>query len=144
MSIPNELYFYASHLKSESGEDILEIEREEVARIILPHYLESLAWSSTDENGDTIDHLEFTQQAQTRAFKEIQQFLEATESEKLEWWENWDCGHFGHDFALTRNGHGAGFWDRGHGEIGEQLSELARIEGEVYCHVNENLEIETE
>lgn len=27
----------------------------------------------------------------------------------------------GHDFWLTRNGHGAGFWDRGLGEIGDRL-----------------------
>ena len=28
----------------------------------------------------------------------------------------------GHDFALTRNGHGTGFWDRGLGAIGDMLS----------------------
>ena len=28
----------------------------------------------------------------------------------------------GHDFWLTRNGHGAGFWDRGLGDIGKKLS----------------------
>ena len=28
----------------------------------------------------------------------------------------------GHDFALTRNGHGTGFWDRGLGRIGDMLS----------------------
>jgi hypothetical protein len=28
----------------------------------------------------------------------------------------------GHDFWLTRNGHGAGFWDRGLGDQGVQLS----------------------
>lgn len=36
----------------------------------------------------------------------------------------------GHDLALTRNGHGAGFWDRGHGELGELLSNVAREMGE--------------
>lgn len=30
----------------------------------------------------------------------------------------------GHDFWLTRNGHGAGFWDRGLGAVGDRLSEL--------------------
>jgi hypothetical protein len=33
----------------------------------------------------------------------------------------YDEGHAGHDFWLTRNGHGAGFWDRGLGEVGENL-----------------------
>lgn len=32
----------------------------------------------------------------------------------------------GVDLWLTRNGHGAGFWDRGLGRVGEDLSKLAR------------------
>jgi hypothetical protein len=39
----------------------------------------------------------------------------------------WD--YAGHDFALTRNGHGAGFWDRGLGELGDRLSDAARVYG---------------
>ena len=35
----------------------------------------------------------------------------------------------GYDFWLTREGHGAGFWDRGLGEVGERLSALARPYG---------------
>lgn len=42
-----------------------------------------------------------------------------------------DPGQVGHDFCLTRNGHGAGFWDRGLGERGERLSDAARVYGEV-------------
>lgn len=30
--------------------------------------------------------------------------------------------HAGHDFWLTRNGHGAGFWDRGAGTVGDTLT----------------------
>lgn len=40
---------------------------------------------------------------------------------------SWDDA--GHDFALTRNGHGAGFWDRGFGDVGELLSDLSQAEG---------------
>lgn len=36
----------------------------------------------------------------------------------------------GHDFWLTRNRHGAGFWDRDLGEVGEKLSEIAKSFGE--------------
>jgi len=36
----------------------------------------------------------------------------------------------GHDFWLTREGHGVGFWDRDLGELGERLSEAARRFGE--------------
>lgn len=35
----------------------------------------------------------------------------------------------GHDFLLTRNGHGAGFWDRGLGEVGDRLADAARVYG---------------
>lgn len=37
----------------------------------------------------------------------------------------------GHDFWLTRNGHGAGFWDRGLGELGDRLSEASKLYGSV-------------
>jgi hypothetical protein len=38
----------------------------------------------------------------------------------------------GHDFWLTRNRHGAGFWDRGLGKVGETLTELAHPYGEAW------------
>lgn len=41
-----------------------------------------------------------------------------------------DFGQHGHDFALTRNGHGAGFWDRGYGDVGHILTDAAKAYGE--------------
>ena len=38
-------------------------------------------------------------------------------------------GQAGHDFSLTRDGHGAGFWDRGAGEVGDSLAHAARVYG---------------
>lgn len=35
----------------------------------------------------------------------------------------------GHDFWLTRNGHGAGFWGRGLGAVGAALTDAARVCG---------------
>jgi len=37
----------------------------------------------------------------------------------------------GHDLWLTRNGHGAGFWDRDLGEAGDKLTELSKEMGEL-------------
>lgn len=37
----------------------------------------------------------------------------------------------GHDFWLTRNHHGAGFWDRGYGEVGKRLTKASHVYGEV-------------
>lgn len=39
------------------------------------------------------------------------------------------AGSIGHDFCLTRNGQGAGFWDRGLGHLGEYLTEAAKSFG---------------
>jgi hypothetical protein len=40
-----------------------------------------------------------------------------------------DADSFGHDFYLTREGHGAGFWDRGLGELGDYLTKIAKWSG---------------
>lgn len=42
----------------------------------------------------------------------------------------------GHDLWLTRNRHGAGFWDRGLGALGDRLSDAARLLGEATSYVD--------
>jgi hypothetical protein len=49
----------------------------------------------------------------------------------------WDDEQAGHDLWLTRNGHGAGFWDRGLPH-GEELSEIARGYGEVDLYIGDD------
>ena len=44
----------------------------------------------------------------------------------------------GHDLWLTRNRHGAGFWDRGLGEIGDKLTELAHSYGGVTLYIGDD------
>ena len=45
--------------------------------------------------------------------------------------EEWSSAELaGYDFALTRNGHGTGFWDRGLGEMGDMLTEECKPYGE--------------
>ena len=41
-----------------------------------------------------------------------------------------DPGQHGQDFFLTRNRHGAGYWDRGYGEVGDRLTEASHPYGE--------------
>jgi hypothetical protein len=48
--------------------------------------------------------------------------------------ERYTWGQLGHDLWLTRNGHGAGFWDSGLPDgLGERLSAVARKMGETGC-----------
>ena len=49
----------------------------------------------------------------------------------------------GHDFWLTRNGHGAGFWDRPeyYGALKDGLTTMAHTYGEMYLGLDENGEL---
>jgi hypothetical protein len=44
----------------------------------------------------------------------------------------------GHNFLLTRNGHGAGFWDRGLGDIGDKLTGMAHNYGTIGLELGNN------
>lgn len=49
-----------------------------------------------------------------------------------------DAVQAGHDFWLTRNHHGVGFWDRGLGERGDRLAEACRPYGEASVYLGDN------
>lgn len=59
------------------------------------------------------------QQANRADLDEVSDTFHATDSQH------------GHDFYLTRCGHGAGFWDRGYGPLGDKLSKAAKVYGNV-------------
>lgn len=44
----------------------------------------------------------------------------------------------GHDFWLTRCHHGAGFWDRGLGELGRLLTDAAHVYGNVDLYIGDD------
>lgn len=44
----------------------------------------------------------------------------------------------GHDFWLTINGHGAGFWDRGYGETGEALTQACKNYSPIYVYAGDD------
>lgn len=47
-----------------------------------------------------------------------------------------DPAQSGHDFHLTRNHHGTGFWDRGYGPLGDDLTQAAHAHREASLFVN--------
>jgi hypothetical protein len=117
----------------------------------LESYLEYAAWSSTDDNGDSLEWASFSDAAKARMEKDLNDFVEYCEENHPKELEAYDTEtdfqmpekQFAHDFWLTRNGHGAGFWDRGLGEIGDVLAKAAKTFGECNLYVNnETLEIE--
>jgi len=47
-------------------------------------------------------------------------------------------GNAGHDFWLTRGGHGTGFWDRGLGDVGDRLTKVSEKFGEFNLYVGDD------
>jgi hypothetical protein len=94
-------------------------------------YIACALWSSTDEDGDSLDQYDesdLSDDTLSEMESDCADFIEANAS--LLEQSGLSAEQAGHDFWLTRNRHGAGFWDRGLGKVGEQLTEAAHVYGE--------------
>lgn len=110
----------------------------------LSAYIECALWSSTDGDKDEsldANHSEADLAPETRATMEedCTAFQVAMESLLHKAYaKGYSPTQAGHDFWLTRNGHGAGFWDRNLGKIGDALTKAADAAGEVNLYVGDN------
>lgn len=91
--------------------------------------------SGLDDLGFTADDLAPGQLSAIR--QQISDFVQLCEAEG-DLLNGIDPGQAGHDFWLTRNGHGAGFWDRGHGQQGDDLHKWAKSYGEANLTVGDD------
>lgn len=127
-------------------------------------YLECALWSSLDssrcdhcnkqnldENGEcqtpdcagygnnpTLDANYLPDDIASESLAEMLADCSAFRTDNAEDLANMDPRQAGHDFWLTRNGHGAGFWDRGLGKRGERLTEAAYVYGESDLYVGDD------
>ena len=103
-------------------------------------YLEAALWSSTDDEGTPLDRnysiSDFAPEALAAAIKVSKEFQKHHEDDLNE--TSADDEQHGHDFWLTRNGHGAGFWDRGYGPVGDRLSKAAKAYGSEDIYVGDD------
>lgn len=100
-------------------------------------YVGAALWTATDEEGQPIENkfeepdIDPASLAEQR--EQLVDFMRANRGLLAQAAELrsgfFDAAQIGHDFHLTRNGHGTGFWDRGLGEAGSQLSEAAKVHG---------------
>ena len=108
-------------------------------------YVAALLWSSQNDENETEQYFDeiangfgdFNAAAQEQIEKDCKRFLERSKG----LFKNKDCEQAGHDFALTRNGHGAGFWDRPemYGKANaDKLTDIAESFSEVYLFWNED------
>lgn len=103
-------------------------------------YLEAALWTSDPDPGSgqwsehddwTIDNI--APESLARAIEDCRQFQADNRADLDEVTDTYgatDAQH-GHDFFLTRCGHGTGFWDRGYGALGKKLTEAAHVWGNV-------------
>lgn len=100
---------------------------------IVDHYLIAAIFTAGDGELDEFSVADFTAEARDESKKEIEDFLSKAAERGIDT-SMWSDELLGHDFSLTRNGHGAGFWDRfpETPEPGDALTELCKEFGEVY------------
>lgn len=108
-------------------------------------YLETALWASLeglDESGsddtamDANHSLEdISEETVAQAVADCARFQGENEADL----SDIEDGQAGHDFWLTRNHHGAGFWDRGHPEtLGERLTDACHAFGEVNLYIGDD------
>jgi len=109
----------------------------------LTGYLKAALFSTTDESNDsggepldknyTVNDFSFT--ALEIAKKDCKAFQEANAADLADI----DCEQVGHDFWLTRNRHGTGFWDRGYEPaLAHRLTEAAHVYGSMDLWVGDD------
>jgi hypothetical protein len=90
-------------------------------------YLEAAIWTSSDDEDRPLDRDygvgDFSDSAVALAIKESNEFIQKNREDLG---QVGDPGQHGHDFWLTRNGHGVGFWDRGYGDVGDRLTAASK------------------
>ena len=103
--------------------------------------LEAIIWSTPalrfEDDQDMMDDHVTTHDFDGAAIESLESDLEGFCEMIAADIQDMEPGQLGHDFALTRDCHGAGFWDRGYGERGERLTDAAKSFGSVEAYLVE-------
>lgn len=113
---------------------------------------ECLIWQAyaldDEEEYVALDFLGFNRsdiahEADEQVKAEFREFLTENEEQVDAYMERTDVDldQVAHDWVLTRNGHGTGFWDRcycGHDEAARHLSEVSRAQGEIDLYIGDD------
>ena len=103
-------------------------------------YIDAALWSSTDDNGFPLDETSATLSADALRVmcRDADKFLKANCTLICAMPIDYTLESAGHDFWLTRCGHGVGFWDRGADTIGHLLTDAAEECGSVDLIVDDD------
>ena len=108
--------------------------------IIMQAAVDTAMWSTHDDRGEPLRDSYFNSDLAPETVENLHMDVHLFVEENIEdlMASNLDSLQIGHDFILTRNGHGAGFWDRGLGEVGDRLSEAAKSYGSFDLYVGDD------
>ncbi len=117
-------------------------------------YIECALWSSTDDADESggepldanYDESDIAPEARQAMEDDCASFYnDPANRDDLDLWQHefGSDSQAGHDFWLTRNGHGAGFWDRFYGDAeqvkaGDRLTKASKPYGEVHLYVGDD------
>lgn len=101
-------------------------------------YAACALWSELDDDGEPLDGLYRPEDITGDGVAEMTADCVDFAAGNVADLHGMDPEQAGHDFWLTRNGHGAGFWDRGLGDRGERLSKAATVYGESCLYVGDD------
>jgi hypothetical protein len=125
-------------------------------------YMAALWWSSTDcipsdrsdsgqEEVVNLDQYDASEEAEAKCQADCEAFYQVHEADIDEAAQRYDLSRgdgadtgydfAGHDFALTRNGHGTGFWDRPElkeGGLGDRLTKASKAPGEIHPYLGDD------
>jgi hypothetical protein len=120
----------------------------------LESYVQTALWSSIDDNSEPLDSGrdidDLAPITKINMERELNQFFKLlniihTNDENGDrvtlydaCLEFTDDEHIAHDFWLTRNRHGCGFWDGDYGKYGDQLTAIAQTFPEVDLYVGDD------
>jgi hypothetical protein len=100
-------------------------------------YKACAAWSSTDGDNESLEAFDFADETLHGMREDGRAFI--TEAQATGYLDECKTAEqAGHDFWLTRCGHGVGFWDRGLGDAGDRLTERCDVWGTVDLYLGDD------
>ena len=109
----------------------------------LAAYTLALLWSSTDTTPDgecvNLDEFDLSTTGADECREDCLDFFAANYGDLCAAADVYGFDYAGYDFALTRNGHGAGYWDGDLPEdLGERLTTASQRAGEVWPYLGDD------
>ncbi len=117
------------------------IELDTVHAKILGGYIRAMHWASTDFDDNSLEDYELSQEGHEAAVIACSRLLKAHGDDihlLVDTHPHYTYSSVGHDLFLTRERHGAGFWDRELGHLGDVLTKYCEGIGECSPYVGDD------